>query len=274
MTLSPIRDHSIPAFAAAAVLAAAAAVLAACAGRLPASRQVTVAAAADLQFALADIVRDFRRSHPSADVRVVYGSSGNFYTQIRNQAPFDLYLSADIEYPRRLAKEGLAAPGSLFTYAMGRLVVWVPAGSPLDLARLGMSALEEPSVRHIAIANPEHAPYGRAAAAALKSLGVYRRVESKLVFGENVAQTLQFVQSGAADAGIVALSLALAPGLRGQGRYWEVPPGAYPAIEQGGVTPARARGSRLARDLRSYLLSPAGRERLRQYGFGLPKGGG
>jgi len=244
-----------------------------CARQSLAPRQVTIAAAADLQFALDDLISDFRRMHASAndDIRIVYGSSGNFYTQIRNQAPFDLFLSADIEYPRSLVREGLAAPESLFTYAVGRIVVWAPANSPLDLARLGMSALEAPSVRHVAIANPEHAPYGRAAAAAMKSLGVYDRVAGKLVLGENIAQTLQFVQSGAADVGIVALSLALAPAVRNQGRYWEVPLTAYPAIEQGGVILARARGSRLALDLRNYLASPAAKRRLRQYGFFLPE---
>jgi molybdate transport system substrate-binding protein len=247
------------------------AVLVSCAPRPAAPQQVTVAAAADLQFALEDIVQDFRRAHPSADIRIVYGSSGNFYTQIRNQAPFDLFLSADVDYPRRLAAEGLAAPESLFTYAVGRIVVWVPNSSPLDPARLGMAALEAPSVRHIAIANPEHAPYGRAAAAAMKSLGVYDRVADKLVLGENIAQTLQFVESGAADVGIVALSLALGPSVRAQGRYWEVPLSAYPAIEQGGVILARARHSQPALLLRNYLASPAGKDRLKQFGFSLPQ---
>jgi molybdate transport system substrate-binding protein len=240
-------------------------------------RQVTIAAAADLQFALDDLVGDFRRARHSGsgaandDIRIVYGSSGNFYAQIRNQAPFDLFLSADIEYPRSLVREGLAAPESLFEYAVGRIVVWAPADSPLDVAHLGMDALVAPSVRHVAIANPEHAPYGRAAAAAMKSLGVYDRVAGKLVLGENIAQTLQFVQSGAADVGIVALSLALGPSVRNQGKYWEVPLTAYPAIEQGGVILARARGSRLALELRNYLTSPAAKERLKQYGFFLPK---
>jgi molybdate transport system substrate-binding protein len=266
MTLSPITDHSIPAAALAAVLMACT-VSPGCAPRPEAPQQATVAAASDLQFALEDILGDFRRAHPSADIRVVYGSSGNFYTQIRGQAPFDLFLSADVEYPRRLAREGLALPESLFTYAVGRIVVWAPAGSPLDLARLGMGALEAPSVRHVAIANPEHAPYGRAAAAAMKSMGVYDRVAGKLVLGENVAQALEFVQSGAAEVGIVPLSLAVAPPVRSQGRYWEVPLDAYPAIEQGGAILTRARHSRLALDLRNYIAGPAARDRLKQYGF-------
>jgi molybdate transport system substrate-binding protein len=260
MTLSPITDHSIP-------VAALAACLLACAPRPQAPQPVTVAAASDLQFALEDLASAFRRAHPSADIRIVYGSSGNFYTQIRGQAPFDIFLSADLEYPRRLAREGLALPDSLFTYAVGRIVVWAPAGSPLDPARLGMATLEAPSVRHVAIANPEHAPYGRAAVAAMKSAGVYGRVAGKLVLGENAAQALQFLQSGAAEVGIVPLSLAVAPAVRSQGRYWEAPLDAYPAIEQGGAILARARGSRLARELRDYLASPAAAARLKQYGF-------
>jgi molybdate transport system substrate-binding protein len=130
-----------------------------------------------------------------------------------------------------------------------------------------MAALEAPAVRHVAIANPEHAPYGRAAAAAMKSAGVYDRVAGKLVLGENVAQALQFVQSGAAEVGIVPLSLAVAPTVRSQGRYWEVPLDTYPTMEQDGAILARARGSRLARELRDYLAGPAARGRLKQYGF-------
>jgi molybdate transport system substrate-binding protein len=264
MTLSPIASHSL-------LPAALAAFLLACAPRPEAPQQATIAAASDLQFALEDILGDFRRAHPAADIRTVYGSSGNFYTQIRGQAPFDLFLSADVEYPRRLAREGLALPESLFTYAVGRIVVWAPAGSPLDPARLGMGALEALSVRHVAIANPEHAPYGRAAAAAMKSMGVYDRVAGKLVLGENAAQAFEFVESGTAEVGIVPLSLAAAPAVRSHGRYWEVPLDAYPAIEQGGAILGRARGSRLALDLRNYLASPAVGARLKQYGFFPPQ---
>jgi len=228
---------------------------------------VTVAAAADLQFAMEDVLAAFRHVHPDAEIRVVYGSSGNFYSQIQNRAPFDLFLSADLEYPRRLVSEGLAIRDSLFSYANGRIVVWVPAASPLDVSRLGWAALEDPSVHHIAIANPAHAPYGRAAAAALKSAGIYDRVSNKLVLGENIAQTLQFVQSGAADIGVVALSLALAPAVRPQGKYWEIPADSYPAIEQGGAILTRARHSRTAQQLRDYMVGAAGRDILKRYGF-------
>jgi molybdate transport system substrate-binding protein len=236
-----------------------------------APQKLSIAAAADLQFALDDVSRGFRQTHPEIDVAVTYGSSGNFYSEIRNQAPFDVFLSADSEYPRKLAQEGYADARSMFTYGVGRIVVWVREQSPLDLARLQIHALEADSVKHIAIANPQHAPYGRAAAAAMQSLGVYDRVASKLVLGENIAQTLQFVQSGAADAGIVALALALAPSTRAQGRYWEIPLTAYPKIEQAGVVLSHAKNTTAAREFCAYLQSGAARGRLKEYGFYLPE---
>jgi molybdate transport system substrate-binding protein len=233
-------------------------------GRRAEPHKVSIAAAADLHFALEEVSREFRAAHPDVDLAIAYGSSGNFYAQIRNQAPFDILLSADVEYPRKLVQDGIGARDSLFVYAVGRIVVWVPAASPLDPA----TALRAASVRHVAIANPQHAPYGRAAEAALHSLGVYDSVVGKLVLGENVAQTLEFVQSGAADVGIVALSLALAPPVRGQGRYWEVPPEAYPKIEQGGLI---LKDSKAAREFRSFLLAADGRRILKEYGFSVPE---
>ena len=194
---------------------------------------------------------------------MTYGSSGNFFTQIQNQAPFDLFLSADVNYPRQLLRRGIGIPDSVFTYAIGRIVVWVPAASKLDPS----AALRSPAVRHIAIANPQHAPYGRAAEVFLRSLENYDRISAQLVLGENVAQTLEFVQSGAADVGIIALSLALAPPVRTQGKYWEIPQSAYPKIEQGGVI---LKDSPAAREFRAFLLSPAGGSVLRSYGFFQP----
>jgi len=232
-------------------------------GRPTPPRKLSIAAAADLQFALAEAARQFHKQHPQADVAIDYGSSGNFYAQIRNGAPFDLFLSADVQYPRNLAYDGLVREDAIFVYAAGRIAVWVPATSTFDPA----TALRDPAVNRIAIANPQHAPYGRAAEAALRSLGLYDSVQKKLVLGENISQTLQFVQSGAADAGIVALSLAVAPTVRGQGRYWEVPLDAYPKMEQGGVI---LKDSPVAREFRDWLLAPAGRALLKQYGFSLP----
>jgi molybdate transport system substrate-binding protein len=236
-----------------------------------APQKLSIAAAADLQFALADLTRGFHQIHPEIDAAVTYGSSGNFYAELQNQAPFDVFLSADIEYPRKLAQEGFADARSIFVYGVGRIVVWVPEQSPIDVAHLQMRALEADSVKHIAIANPQHAPYGRAAEAAMRSTGIYDRVAPKLVLGENIAQTMQFVQSGAADIGIVALALALAPSARTQGRYWEVPLDAYPKIEQAGVILTHARNPAAARDFCAYLQSAAARARLNEDGFSMPE---
>jgi molybdate transport system substrate-binding protein len=236
----------------------------------PAARgRVRVAAAADLNAALTDLIARFGGSH-DVDVSVSYGSSGNFYTQILNEAPFDVFLSADVAYPNQLAARGLTLPHSEFTYAIGRIVVWAPFASTLDVEHDGLQALTAPSVAHVAIANPEHAPYGRAAVAAMQSAGVYDRVRSKLVLGENVAQTMQFVQSGAADAGIVALSLAVAPNMKGRGRRFEIPVGTYPRLEQGGAILKNAADVDAARALRGFLISADGQAILKRYGFASP----
>ena len=253
-----------------AVALAAVLVSAGCATH-PAARKLSVAAAADLQFALDPVASGFRQMHPEIALSASYGSSGNFYSEIRNQAPFDVFLSADSEYPRKLAQEGFADARSMFVYGAGRIVVWVREESPLDVARLQIHALEADSVKHIAIANPQHAPYGRAAEAAMRSLGVYDRVASKLVLGENIAQTLQFVQSGAADVGIVALALALAPATRAQGRYWEIPLDAYPRIDQAGVVLSHSANPAAAREFCAYLQSDAARARHKEFGFYLPE---
>jgi molybdate transport system substrate-binding protein len=233
-------------------------------------REVAVAAAADLKFAFGDVVAAFERRHPDITVKVTYGSSGNFFTQLSNEAPFDLYLSADIDYPRKLIAQGRAVNGSEFVYAVGHLVVWVPNGSPLDLEALGIQAVLDPAVRKVAIANPKHAPYGRAAQAALKHFGVYEDVKDRLVLGDNIAQTAQFVESGAADVGLIALSLALAPAMRDKGRYWPVPLDAYPRLEQGGVILTWAGDKEATQALRSFIMSEGGRAILPKYGFRLP----
>ena len=236
----------------------------------PAGRgRVRVAAASDLNAAFGDLIVRFGASH-DVDVSVSYGSSGNFYAQLLNQAPFDLFLSADVSYPNRLAARGLTVPQSEFTYAIGRIAVWAPSASPLDIEREGLQALTQASVAHVAIANPEHAPYGRAAVAAMRSAGVYDRIAPKLVVGENIAQAMQFVQSGAADAGIVALSLALAPAVKGKGRVFEIPADSYPRLEQGGVILKSAADVDAARALRGFLLSADGQAILKQYGFAVP----
>ncbi len=237
-------------------------------------RVLAVAAAADLKFAFDDIAAAFGRAHPDIEVRPTYGSSGNFFAQLQNRAPFDLFLSADVDYPRRLIDQGYAKPDSLFVYAVGHLVLWVPRQSGLALEQLGTTALLDPAVRKIAIANPRFAPYGRAAEASLKKLGLYDRVRDRLVLGDNVAQAAQFVQTGAADVGIIGLSQALAPTLRDAGRYWEIPTDTYPRMEQGGVILSWAKDRAAAETLRAFLTGAEGRALLRRHGFSLPGGEG
>ena len=247
----------------------AALVCADCADRASAAEQgaIRVAAAADLKFAMDEIVEAFRRERPAVGVQVTYGSSGNFYAQLSNRAPFDIFFSADVDYPRRLIRQGLALVDSEFLYGIGRLVVWVPRTSPIEVEKLGMQALLSPSVRRIAIANPRHAPYGRAAEAAMKNLGVYDQVKARLVLGDSVMQAAQFVDSGGAEVGIISHSLALVPPLRDKGRFWEVPLNAYPRREQGGVILSWAKDRPAAEALRDFVLSEGGRAILRQHGF-------
>jgi molybdate transport system substrate-binding protein len=230
---------------------------------------IRIAAASDLNAALGELIARFSASH-AVDVAASYGSSGTFYAQITNEAPFDLFLSADIDYPRRLAERGLTMKGSEFTYAVGRLVLWVRSSAPLDVSQ-GLRVLADRTITRVAIANPDHAPYGRAAVAALKSAGVYDAVSGKLALGENVAQAMQFAQSGAADAGIVAMSLAMAPGARKDGRFFEIPIDSYPRIEQGGTILKWAKHIDVAQSFRTYLIGAEGRAVLQHFGFALPE---
>lgn len=232
---------------------------------------VRVAAAADLKFAFDEIVDLFHVRHPNINIHVTYGSSGNFYAQLSSRAPFDVFLSADVDYPHRLVREGFAAQDDEFLYGVGRIVVWVPLSSPIDVEKLGMQSLLSPDVRKIAIANPRHAPYGRAAEAAMKSMGVYEQVKDRLVLGDTVLQAGQFVESGNADIGIISRSHALAPSLQSKGRFWEVPLDAYPRRVQGGVILSWAQDRSAAETLRDFVLGKEGRTILKRYGFETPE---
>ena len=229
---------------------------------------VRVAAAADLKFALDVIVARLATRQPSIRVETTYGSSGSMHAQLRQRAPYDVYLSADFEYPRDLVSRGIGSERDLFTYAIGRIVVWVPRNSTLAIEREGLGALT--GAARIAIANPRHAPYGKAAEAALRKAGIWNAVSRRMVLGENVAQAAQFVQSGAADAGIVAKSLAVAPAMRAAGRFWDIPEDAHPRLTQGGLILPWAVSREAAVRFRDYLLSDEGRQLLASYGFGLP----
>jgi molybdate transport system substrate-binding protein len=236
------------------------------------AQEIRVAAAADLKFALDELGAQFEKQ-AGIRINVSYGSSGNFFTQIQNGAPFDVLLSADIEYPRKLEAAGLAEPGTLYEYAVGRIVIWMPADARADLTKLGWKALLEPGVERIAIANPEHAPYGRAAVAALHNAGVYDQIRRRLVYGENIAQAAQFVVSGSAQAGILALSLASSPPMR-DGKRWEIPANLHPPIEQGAIILKNAKDKGAAHAFLAFLKSDAARKILESYGFTLPASAG
>jgi len=228
---------------------------------------VTVAAASDLRYAMDELIATFESADPGRSVQVTYGSSGNFFAQISQGAPFDVYFSADIEYPRALQKAGLAAPDSTRTYAEGRIVTWVRNDSPIDLEPLGLQALLHSAAERVAIANPEHAPYGRAALSAMEASGVWEGVQPRLVLGENVAQAAQFVEAGAADIGIIALSLAISPPLCREGRHALVPVDLHAPIIQGAVVLPDAAHPATAAAFLDFVLGPQGREVLDRYGF-------
>ena len=234
--------------------------------RTPATAQnLTIAAASDLQSVLPAIAAQFEKD-TGQKVMVTFGSSGNFYTQIQHGAPFDVFMSADIDYPRRLEQSGLAERGSLVEYAMGHIVLWTRKDSGIDL-RGGLAVLADPKVKRVAIANPAHAPYGRAAVAALRHEQVYDRVKSKFVLGENISQAAQFAQSGNAEVGIVALSLALGQALKDAGTYVEIPADFHPPIEQAAVVVAKSPRKALARQFVDALKQPAIVTLLQSYGF-------
>ncbi len=237
---------------------------------VPASAgEVLVAAASDLNFAFKEVVAQFERQ-TGTRVKLSLGSSGNLFSQIQNGAPFDLYFSADIRYPQKLVESGHGVPGSLYQYAVGRIVVWAGKQSPLAVESRGMEVLLDPSIRRIAIANPKHAPYGRAAEAAMTHFKVLEPVRPKLVLGENISQAAQFVESGAADVGILALSLALAPAMAEAGRFWIVPAEAHPPLEQGAVLLTHAANQAAARAFMEFIKGAEGRAIMRRYGFVVP----
>ena len=228
-----------------------------------------VAAASDLRFALDELAAAFRRDSGTA-VRIVYGSSGNFRRQIAEGAPFELFLSADEDYVVALAREGrLVDAGTL--YGIGRLALVIPPGSPLradgtlaDLAAAGRSQ----RIGKFSIANPEHAPYGRAAQQALTAVGAWETLRPRLVLGENVAQAMQFAVSGSTDGGLVALSLAMAPGALGTAAYAVVPAALHSPLRQRMALTRRATPA--ARAFFEFLQRPASRQVLQRYGFALP----
>ncbi len=228
--------------------------------------EIRIAAAADLRFAMEEIISVFKQQHPNDRIEVSYGSSGKFHSQIQNGAPFDLFFSADIALPRSLAQAGQAS-GEVHPYAIGRIVLWSLRrdGQPMslnDLTRTGIS--------RIAIANPKHAPYGMRAVEALKSAKIWSSVENRLVYGENISQTAQFVQTGNADVGIIALSLAITPEFTATGRYTLIPADMHLPLEQGFIVLKRAQNNPLAQKFADFFNEASVRGIMIRYGFTLP----
>ena len=230
---------------------------------------LSVAAASDLQAVLPVLAAGFERE-TGRKVTTSFGSSGNFFTQIQNGAPFDVFLSADIDYPTRLEAAGSVVRGSVTQYAIGHLVLWSRNDSGVDVKR-GLAVLDDSRVRHVAIANPDHAPYGRAAVAALRHEGMYDRVRPKLVLGENISQTAQFAQTGNADIGLVALSLALSPAMKASGSYLEIPPAWYPPIAQAAAIVASSKQRALAQEFLQFLKRDSTVRVLQSYGFAVSR---
>ncbi len=240
------------------------------------AKDIKVAGAADLTAALEKLAPAFEKQS-GIHLTLSLGSSGNFYAQIQNGAPFDVFLSADQSYPEKLEQAGQAEPGSVTPYARGRLVIWVRNDSPLEFAVNSQQVLSEKleallsdKVRKIAIANPDHAPYGRAAVAALQHFGIYDRVKSKLVLGENVSQTAQFAQSGNADVAFIALAQALSETMKRDGHWVALPRDSYPYIEQAGMVVRRSRNKPEALRFLDFMRSPEGQSILREFGFETP----
>lgn len=230
-----------------------------------------VAAASDLSYCIDELGAAFAKQAPQAELKVSTGASGNFYAQIRNGAPFDVFLSADMAYPAQLARDGAADAATLTPYALGRIVLW-SLDARFDLTQ-GMAVVNDARVARVAIANPALAPYGRAAKAALEAAGAWQAVQPKLVVGENIAQAVQFVQTGNAQVGIVSLASVMSPRLKGSGSYYLIPDTGMAPIEQGAIVTAHGRGKPLAARFVTFLSSPAARDILQRHGFGLPPRG-
>jgi len=230
------------------------------------STGVLIAAAADLKFAMDSVVALFSRQNPNITVKVVYGSSGNFFQQIDNSAPFDLFFSADIDYPRQLQQKNKTI-SDVKLYGTGQLVLW---SKTLDPNQEKMNSLLSSNIKKIAIANPAHAPYGKRAEESLRYYQLYDKIKDKLVIGENIAQTAQYAQSGAADIGIIALSLALSPTMQQTGgKYWLIPASSHQALQQGYVLLPHAKGNTDAEKFATFFSSPSTATVLQKFGFGL-----
>ena len=228
------------------------------------AQKISVAAASDLKFALDSVFSVYQKQHPSEKIQVTYGSSGKFFEQIQYDAPFDLYFSADVSYPKKLKQQGLTI-SEVETYGIGRIVIW---SKKIDPNIEKMNSLLNPKLNKIAIANPDHAPYGKRAKESMLHYKIYDKVKNKFVYGENISQTAQFVQLGAADIGIVALSLALSPTMqKSGGNYYVIPEKSHKPLEQGYVILKHAKNNQNALKFYNFIASPTAIAILTHFGF-------
>jgi molybdate transport system substrate-binding protein len=230
---------------------------------------LSIAAAADLKFVMDQLTRSFKDAHPESEARATFGASGSLAAQIENGAPFDVFLAADSTYTAALIKKGVVTEDHAFEYGLGRLALWVNPAEAQGIDTL--QKLTDPKIRKIAVANPDHAPYGKAAIAALKAAGVYDSIKSKLVFGENVSQAAQYVQIGAAQAGLVSLSLLKGQKSGIEGAFHEIPSALAPPLRQSGVILKRSKQLERARAFEKFILSETGRKILLSYGIEPPE---
>ncbi|HQS28095.1 MAG TPA: molybdate ABC transporter substrate-binding protein [Limnohabitans sp.] len=231
------------------------------------AEEILIAAAADLKFAMDEVIKDFKVANPSDKISVVYGSSGTFLLQIQNGAPYDLYFSADIDFPKKLQSMKLTS-SEVKPYAFGRLVLW---SNQVDASKMTLRDLVDKSISRIAIANPQHAPYGKRASEALQAVNAYDAVKEKLVLAENIGQASQWVKTGNAQVGIIALSLALSSEMQGQGKYSLIDEKLHQRLEQGFVITKHAEKSSLAKRFADNMSSMKTRSVMERYGFVIPK---
>ena len=227
------------------------------------AKKVNVAAAANLRYVLEEIKTAYLKQNPKAKVNLTFGASGTLVQQIQNGASFDFFMAADNEFPLKLKEKGLTT-GPMSTYAFGKLAIY---STSLDVDKLGLEALKSPSVKKIAIANPETAPYGERSVELLKSQKLYDGLKSKIVFGENISQTAQFAFTGNVEIGFIALSLALAPDMDKKGSYYIVPQPLYKPIEQACILIKTPVLNTVAAKFKKFVLSAATKAIWEKWGY-------
>lgn len=230
------------------------------------AEKIIVVAAADMKFAMEEIIVDFNKNHPGNDVQIIFGSSGKAHTQIQQGAPYDIFFSADVAFPQNLVKKGMAVP-EIRPYAIGRIVLW---STSMDATKMTLESLTDPKITRIALPNPAHAPYGKRAEEALRAMGLWDRLKPKFVYGEDMIQTTQFVQTANAQVGIISLSFALNPVLSNMGGYKLIPDKLHHPLDQAYVITKLGSKKPLAKTFAEYMSSKPVRAIMIKYGFVLP----